>query len=106
MNWATNRSKVLSLYPGISNLLLGSFQGGVTLNATIGEPYGAIKGYDYTYDESGNKIISASSGRPVKSKTAAEIIGNVNPDWNGGISNTLTYRNISIKFSGRHTARW
>jgi TonB-linked SusC/RagA family outer membrane protein len=98
LNWATNRSKVLSLYPGISNLLLGTFQGGVTLNATIGEPYGAIKGYDYTYDDSGNKIISASSGRPIKSKTATEIIGNVNPDWNGGISNTLSYRNILLSF--------
>ena len=98
VNWAMNRSKVLSLYPGISNLLLGSFQGGVTLNATIGEPYGAIKGYDYTYDGNGNKIISASSGRPIKSTTATEIIGNVNPDWNGGISNTLTYKNIVLSF--------
>ena len=98
VNWATNRSKVLSLYPGITNLLLGTFQGGVTLNATIGEPYGAIKGYDYTFDDSGNKIISASSGRPIKSTTATEIIGNVNPDWNGGISNTLTYKNIALSF--------
>lgn len=98
VNWAKNKSKVLSLYPDITNLSLGSFQGGVTLNATIGEPYGALKGYDYTYDGSGNKIISAATGLPVKSKTATEIIGNVNPDWNGGISNTLTYKNIALSF--------
>ena len=98
VNWAMNRSKVLSLYPGITNLQLGSFQGNVTLNATIGEPYGALKGYDYTYDNSGNKIISASTGLPVKSKTATEIIGNVNPDWNGGFSNTISYKNIALSF--------
>jgi|WetSurMetagenome_2_1015567.scaffolds.fasta_scaffold11305_2 TonB-linked SusC/RagA family outer membrane protein len=98
VNWATNRSKVLSLYPGVTNLQLGAFQGGVTLNASIGEPYGALKGYDYTYDGNGNKIISAATGLPVKSTTATEIIGNVNPDWNGGISNTLTYKNIALSF--------
>jgi hypothetical protein len=98
INWSKNRNKVLSLYPGITNLSLGSFQGGVTLNASIGQPYGVLKGYDYTYDGNGNKIISAATGLPVKSKTATEIIGNVNPDWNGGISNTLTYKNVALSF--------
>jgi len=98
VNWGLNRSKVLSLYPEISNLLLGSFQGSVTLNAAIGEPYGTLKGSDYTYDGNGNKIISAASGLPIKTKTASEILGNVNPDWNGGISNTLTYKNLSLSF--------
>jgi TonB-linked SusC/RagA family outer membrane protein len=98
VNWGMNRSKVLSLYPDISNLLLGSFQGGVTLNATIGQPYGVLKGTDYTYDGNGNKIISSATGLPVKSKTASENIGNMNPDWNGGISNTITYKNLSLGF--------
>jgi len=98
VNWGLNRSRVLSLYPGISNLLLGSFQGSVTLNAAIGEPYGTLKGTDYTYDGNGNKIVSASTGLPIKSKTASEVLGNVNPDWNGGISNTLTYKNLSLSF--------
>jgi TonB-linked SusC/RagA family outer membrane protein len=98
VNWSKYKSQVLSLYPGITNLQLGSFQGGVTLNAAIGEPYGALKGYDYTYDGDGNKIISAATGLPVKSKTATEIIGNVTPDWNGGISNTLTYKNLVFSF--------
>jgi len=98
VNWAKNKSKVLSLYPGITNLQIGSFQGGVTVNAALNEAYGALKGYDYTYDANGNKIISAATGLPVKSKTATEVIGNVNPDWNGGISNTLTYKNISLSF--------
>jgi hypothetical protein len=96
VNWGLNRSKVLSLYPGISNLLLGSFQGSVTLNAAIGEPYGVLKGTNYTYDSNGNKIISAATGLPVKTTTSSEILGNVNPDWNGGIINTLTYKNLSL----------
>jgi outer membrane receptor protein involved in Fe transport len=98
VNFAKNVNKVLSLYPGISNLQLGSFQGNVTLNATVGQPYGVLKGTDYTYDANGNKILSATTGKPVKSATADKVIGNVNPDWTGGIHNSFTYKNVSLSF--------
>ena len=98
LNWSKNVNKVVSLYPGINNLQLGAFQGGVTLNATIGEAYGVLKGSDYTYDNDGNKILSAVTGKPIKSATATEVIGNVNPDWNAGIYNTFTYKNVSMGF--------
>jgi len=98
VNWAKNQNEVISLYPGVTNLQLGSFQGGITINATEGQPYGVIKGKDYTYDANGNKIISAATGLPVKSTTATEIIGNMTPDWTGGIYNSFTYKNLSINF--------
>ena len=98
VNFATNRNKVVSLYPGIENLQLGSFQGGVTLNATVGQPYGVLKGKDYTYDANGNMIISASTGLPIKTSTATSNLGNVNPKWTGGITNTFSYKGVSFSF--------
>jgi len=98
VNFATNRNKVVSLYPGIENLQLGSFQGGVTLNAMVGQPYGVLKGKDYTYDANGNMIISASTGLPTKTATATSNLGNVNPDWTGGITNTFSYKGVSFSF--------
>ena len=98
VNFATNRNKVVSLYPGIENLQLGSFQGGVTLNATVGEPYGVLKGKDYTYDANGQIIINAKTGIPVKTSTATSNLGNVNPDWTGGITNTFSYKGVSFSF--------
>jgi len=98
VNFATNRNKVVSLYPGIDNLQLGSFQGGVTLNATVGQPYGVLKGKDYTYDANGNVIINASTGLPVKTATATNNLGNVNPKWTGGITNTFSYKGVSFSF--------
>jgi hypothetical protein len=77
---------------------LGSFQGGVTINATEGEPYGVIKGTDYTYDPDGNKIISATTGIPTKTATSTQNIGNINPLWLGGISNTFSYKGLSFSF--------
>jgi len=104
VNWAKNKNEVISLYEDpisgnkITNLLLGSFQGGITINATEGQPYGVIKGKDYTYDANGNKIISATTGLPVKTTTATEVIGNMTPDWTGGVYNSLTYKSVSLNF--------
>jgi TonB-linked SusC/RagA family outer membrane protein len=96
VNWARNRNKVLDL-GGIDNLLLGSFQGGVSINASLNEPYGTIRGRNFVYDDNGNKIVGAN-GRYLQSATASEIIGNINPDWTGGVYNTLTFKGLSFGF--------
>jgi hypothetical protein len=65
----------------------------------VGQPYGVIYGTDYTYDPvSGQKIISKTSGKPVKTTTSNNIIGNMNPDWTGGMTNTITFKNLSFSF--------
>jgi hypothetical protein len=104
LNWSKNKNMVVELYSDpttgnkITNLVLGSFQGGITINATEGQPYGVIKGKDYTYDANGNKIISAASGLPVKSTTATEIIGNNTPDYLAGLNNAFSYKNVTLSF--------
>src|SRR5690606_22359776 len=80
----------------VTNLSLGSLQGGVTIVARKGEPYGAITGSDYVYTD-GQPTVGAN-GRYLISPTNDNVIGNVNPDWTGGIRNTLTYKNFSLSF--------
>ena len=46
-NWAKNVSEVNSLPEGIDNYQINSFQGGVSLNATVGQPYGVLRGTGY-----------------------------------------------------------
>jgi TonB-linked SusC/RagA family outer membrane protein len=96
LNWARNRNEVLDL-GGIENLQLGAFQGGVTINASLNEPYGTIKGKDFVYDDNGNKVVGAN-GRYLITSSSAIIIGDVNPDWTGGVFNTLNYKGISLGF--------
>ncbi|WP_203296056.1 SusC/RagA family TonB-linked outer membrane protein [Luteirhabdus pelagi] len=95
-NWAKNTSEVLSLFEGADNLVLGQFQGGVTLNASVGEPYGVIKGTDFVYDDNGNKILE--NGIYLNTPGSNNVIGDVNPDWIGGLSNTFKYKNLSLSF--------
>ncbi len=98
LNWSINRNEVVSLLEGVSTLQLGRFQGGVTINAMVGQPYGVIYGTDYVYDDNGNKIINATTGAYNRTATSDKVIGNVNPDWQGGLLNTLTYKNWAFGF--------
>ncbi len=106
LNWARNRNEVLDL-GGIDNLQLASLQGGVSINAALGEAYGTIRGTNFVYyDENANGITDAGEDQKVvlatgfykRSATSAEIIGNVNPDWTGGVSNTFNFGNLSMSF--------
>ena len=49
VNFTRNRNKVLELYDNSQNLLLASFQGGVTLNATLGRPYGELQSNTFQF---------------------------------------------------------
>lgn len=97
VNWSNNKSKVVSLPDGVDNLQIASFQGGVSINATPGEAYGSIKGTDYVYTN-GQPTIDQVTGKYMISSTSDNTIGNVTPDWIGGLRNKFTYKNISFSF--------
>jgi TonB-linked SusC/RagA family outer membrane protein len=96
INFTRNRNKVLSLYNDSKNLVLGSFQGGVTLNASLGKPYGELQSTTYKMVD-GQPLVKAN-GLYDLTTTTSNVIGNVNPDWTGGISNTFRYKDFSLSF--------
>jgi TonB-linked SusC/RagA family outer membrane protein len=94
VNWSKNISTVNSLPEGVNNYQINSYQGGVSTNASIGQPYGVIRGTGYQY-LNGRRVINGS-GYPVA--IADQIIGNPNPDWTGGFLNTVRYKGLSLSF--------
>lgn len=96
VNWTKINNKVLSLYGGTQNILLGGFQGGVTLNAVIGQPYGVLKGSEFVYTN-GRPTVDGDGYYEVTQSTN-NIIGNITPDWTGGVNNRLTYKNLTLSF--------
>ena len=96
VNWSKNKNEVVSLAEGIDNLQLGSFQGGVTINAAVGQPYGIIRGTDFTY-LNGQRVVGAN-GRYVINNSSNNNIGDINPDWIGGIRNKFTYKDFAFSF--------
>lgn len=96
MNFTRNRNKVISLYNDSKNLQLGTFQGGVSLNASIGKPYGELQ--TTTYEMLNGERLIKSNGLYQFTTTTSNVVGNVNPDWIGGFSNTFKYKNLTLSF--------
>ncbi len=77
---------------------MGSFQGGVTVNAMVGQPYGVIYGTGFVYADDGQRLIDPANGRYLRTATSDQVIGNVNPDYAGGFLNNFSYKNWSLGF--------
>jgi outer membrane receptor protein involved in Fe transport len=95
-NFAMNRSTVVALDPLIKIFYLG---GGFGRSATPvveeGKAYGDLLAFKWAKDASGNHLVTAA-GKPVITQ-AQESIGNYNPKATYGLSNTLNYKNISLR---------
>jgi len=98
LNWSRNRNKVVKLFEGSENIVLASFQGGVSLNATLGQPFGTIRGKNFVFDSATGLPLVSATGRYLQTTTSNEVIGNPNPDWIGGINNIFKYKNLSLSF--------
>lgn len=96
VNWAKNQSEVLSLFQGGTNLQLGSVSG-VSINATVGQPYGTIMGTDYIYLD-GKPVINQTTGAYERTSTSNNVIGNITPDWTAGITNSFKYKGFDLSF--------
>lgn len=85
------------LEQGVTNIFLGGF---VTPNIRLveGDEYGQIYGNAYQRDpKTGKIIVSATTGLPLIT-SGVQKIGNPNPKYVVGITNTLNYKAISLSF--------
>ena len=101
VNWSKNNNKVLSLYGGVQRIIVGNYWN-VNVTADSGQPYGNLVGYRWQRDGAGH-IVVGSDGLPVRDPTQ-QVLGNYNPDWVGGITNSITYKrfNLSFSFDGQY----
>ncbi|PBI91758.1 TonB-dependent Receptor Plug Domain protein [Flavobacterium sp. ACN2] len=96
VNWSKNENTVVDLTPGVDVLTIGTFQGGVSIVGTKGHAYGDILGKDFIYSADGQKV--TKNGVYLQTATTNNVIGNVTPDWIGGVRNKFTYKQISLGF--------
>ncbi len=96
VNWTRNRNKVLVLFSGVDNIVLGDFQGGITLNASLNQPYGTIHGTDFVYLNGQKRV--GPDGKYLITESNNITIGNINPDWIGGVNNKFSYKDLFASF--------
>jgi TonB-linked SusC/RagA family outer membrane protein len=95
-NWSKNVNDVVKLQEGIENLQIAALQGGVTINARVGQPYGTIQGTDYVY-LNGQRVVRPSGYYRISSNSD-NILGNFQPNWLAGLQNTFTWKDLSLSF--------
>lgn len=85
-NFTRLRNKVLALYPGTHQL-------GRLIE---GKPYNIFFGNRYQRNAQGQLLIDAT-GLPVVDADQG-IVGDVNPDWLLGLTNSLRFKNLTLSF--------
>ncbi len=99
-NFSRNVNKLLKLAPGISRYKVSwDAFGNVNLYAIEGRPFGEIYGQGYKYDDKGNRLVD-QEGTYLRSEE--KLLGNINPDFTTGLTNTFTYGNFSLSFTFDH----
>ena len=95
--FSRNVSKVEKLIDGVDQINPGFRQGSYGNVLKVGEPYGAIEGEMVQRDEEGNLLLGTTTGLPFKAALLG-IVGDPNPDYMLGITNTISYKGLTLGF--------
>lgn len=101
INYARNRNKVLSLAEGLTELQVGG-DSQVKVIAKPGVPYGEMIGrkvarFDSVGHPNHGLFLVADDGTYVPGEMGS--VGNIAPDFTGGVSNNLRYKNFALAFT-------
>lgn len=93
LNWAKNKNSVNELYGNLESLWISDMWGSY-IEARPGQPYGVIKGRKWMRDSAGNLVITSAG--LTQNALKDDVLGNITPDWIGGIQNNFTYKRLSL----------
>ncbi|MFD1094926.1 SusC/RagA family TonB-linked outer membrane protein [Salegentibacter chungangensis] len=95
VNFSKNENKLVELIDGLDYTTLNSL-GGLSVRAEVGGGIGDMYGTTWKTNEQGQRLVNAE-GFPLAS-SEREKLGNAQPDWIGGLTNTFTYKNWNLRF--------
>ncbi len=96
LNYARNKNKLVELTPDLKVLnLAGDFMN--FSRALEGEPLGQVFSRGYQRDAQGRVLVDPT-GLPLITPGTTVYMGNTRPDWLGGISNSFSYKKLSLNF--------
>ncbi|MFN2396659.1 MAG: SusC/RagA family TonB-linked outer membrane protein [Bacteroidales bacterium] len=94
-NFAKNQSMIIELAPGVETYTLASSYPN-NIEARPGEKYGNIVGYRAQRAPDGQYLVSPGGSYLRESKKS--VLGNITPDWIGGLNNTVSFKGFSLNF--------
>ncbi|MBX0332658.1 SusC/RagA family TonB-linked outer membrane protein [Pontibacter sp. HSC-14F20] len=93
-------SELLTLPSGVNEFYLSDtwLYGNVRNGARPGGPLTTFTGFDYERNDKGELLINPSNGYPVRNTTDWVVVGDRQPDFTVGLSNSFRYKNFSLNF--------
>jgi len=100
--WSRNRGEVIRLTDEVESFVIAQGPAGGTVEARPGERMGNIYGRGFARSPDGDIIydIVNVGGRDIvrpRMNTDIQLIGNYNPDWTAGVTNTFHYKNFDLR---------
>lgn len=101
INFATNRNMVNKIDDERPQVRVGGDSYMRDFMVEQGRPYGEMYSRGFLRDDDGNVLVT-EDGVPRVTAGQTVIVGNFTPDWQAGISNEFSYRNLSASFLIEH----
>ncbi|MGX5816717.1 SusC/RagA family TonB-linked outer membrane protein [Chitinophaga lutea] len=101
LNFAHNANTVLELSDKIPTLIVGGDTYMRNFVLEEGKPFGQIYGKGFVRDAKG-RVVIGTNGLPQTTPGKTVLLGNVNPDWTGGASANVRWRNWSASIVVSH----
>ncbi|RYF72661.1 MAG: SusC/RagA family TonB-linked outer membrane protein, partial [Cytophagaceae bacterium] len=96
LNFTRIRNKVEEIAPGVTQSpITGNAFTGINPSIVVGQPYGVIVGTANARSPQGQYLINPNTGAFVPG-IAGQVIANPNPNWTAGLTNTFSYKGLSL----------
>ncbi|MEO8582649.1 MAG: hypothetical protein ABI415_02570, partial [Flavitalea sp.] len=96
LNYAKNNNKVIAITQNMTSVIIQD-DDVVTTKVETGKAFGSLYSKGWQRDAAGNKLVD-DQGRPLLTSGKTVYLGNFNPKYSAGLSNTFTYKAISLSF--------
>ena len=89
-----NKSNVLSLPDGVSQVVIGGFSG-MSIVAAKGHPYGEFYAVTNQTDAQGRTIVNQATGQPIPT-TTGQYLGSYQPKYQASLGTNLKYKGFGL----------
>ncbi len=94
IGYSAPKTEVTKVTDSSNQIAVGQYIGTAGVAAITGEQFPMLVGTGYLRDDSGNVVIDASSGDPLKATNVK--LGKTTPDYILGFTNTFRYKNVKL----------
>jgi hypothetical protein len=97
LNFALNRNKIVALNPDLKTISLsGGYRRAAEVVIEEGKSYGDLLALGWQRNEKGQLVVT-SEGKPFVPQDKFQNIGNFNPRYTLGLTNTFNYKAFSLR---------